>query len=342
MLAILPFSTHRTDAAQGILARQLPARAAARLAEFGVVHEPWVARRGGRAAHVIVEGAVPAEVARREAERLGATAAIVGSVHRDDGRFVARWDRVEASTGAISASWVWPGEASVPESLVRLWGQFLASIAAEVGAPAVPAYDGDDVAFEAVLFDADNQALLDASGDVPLARSEDAWAHLARAVTADASWSEPDAALKARVAALADAGRDTDAVAAARARAEARDDTESWLATARLAEKADARGDLETALRSLVRLEPTSGRALLRLGVFLVREGRASEAVEPLGDAARVPDCRDVADTYLGVALASLGEVARAVEKWTRVVHDGRDPAIVALATRNLERARQT
>ena len=45
-----------------------------------MVHEPWVARRAGRAAHVIVEGAVPTDVARREAERLGATAAIVGSL----------------------------------------------------------------------------------------------------------------------------------------------------------------------------------------------------------------------------------------------------------------------
>lgn len=342
MLAILPFSTRRTDAAQGLLARQLPARLAARLAAHGVVHEPWLARRGGRIAHVIVEGGIPHAFARDEAVRLGASAAIVGTFHHDDGRFSVAWERVEAESGAVSSRWSWPGESSVPESLVRVWGALVGSIAAEVGAQPPPLYAGDDDALRAVLFDADNEALFDDGAPHVLADPSDAWSHLAAAVAADPSWHEPDERLVRRIEAWTDAGRHDEAMRAARARAEARDDVPAWLAAARLAERFGATGDLEAALRRLVALEPESGRALLRLGVFYVREGRAKEAVDPLARAARVPGCRDVADTYLGVALASLGEVARAVEMWARVARDGSDPSIVALASRNLERARGT
>lgn len=342
MLAILPFSTRRTDAAQGILARQLPARLARVLAPAGVVHEPWVARQGARAAHVIVEGEVPSAVARDEARRLGADAAIVGSIHFDDGRYAASWSRVEVDSGAVTATWTWPGEPTAPESLVQLWASLVASVASQVGAPLPALYDGADDALLAALFDADNMALAPGEEVPLLASDDDAWTHLAAAIGADPTWVEPDEALQRRISQWADADRADLALSAARARAEAREDSAAWLAVARLAERFDAQGPLETALRRLVDLEPTSGRALLRLGVFLVREGRAREAVPPLRDASRVPDCRDIADTYLGVALASLGEVARAVDMWSRVARDGRDPAIVALATRNLERARQT
>ena len=106
-----------------------------------------------------------------------------------------------------------------------------------------------------------------------------------------------------------------------------------------LGETLEAWTEVEEALRTLTVVGRDLPRAHVALGVFLLQQQRAAEAVAEFTQAVDAPELRDAAETYLGLSLAAMGEVTRAIEHWRRVASSGSDTRMVRIAREQLARA---
>ena len=339
VIAIFPFQTRRTDAAQGIYARQIPRLVSALVVRAGAEasFRPWFARRGDTVAHVLVEDALPADVVIAESESVGAERALIGR---------SRISEVETQLGATLVEipsmrpireWTYEGDGGSIGDGVRDLTRWLLS---DVGLACPTLPTSSPKALRALLFDMDNDALVAHGGIAALREPRDGFTHLVEALLADPDVVGVRETLQGRRQRWLEAGRASMAVQCAVEVADALgDDAAAWRDVATLSSGGDARTH-ELALRRLVAVGDDPAGARLSLGVFLLHGGRADEALAPLREASSDAEQRDAAETYLGVALASIGEVAEAVEYWSRVAREGRDRRIVRIAEENLERAR--
>ncbi len=336
-IAVLPLSTQRADARRGIAARRIAAWLAARLAAGGAAarYIPWFVTRGDAVAHVVIEGHLPDDVVDEEADAIGARTVVTGVLARDHEAWritLQVRSRAHDEVQSVAAQGI-DLRAAMLDALARVAA--VLDIDAEPGHLPEPG-----AALDGWMADADNAALVERGGLAALASDDDAWQHLRDAIAADPGHAELASALLARIERWRDEGQTALALAASAGLADvARDAAASW---ARHEQLADAIGDDEArehALRRRVALSPDDADARLRLGVFLVRRSRSHEALTWLTEAAHDDARRDAAETYLGVALASVGRLSEAVEIWRRVVDEAGDPGIVAIARENLQRA---
>ncbi|TVQ97276.1 MAG: hypothetical protein EA398_15020 [Deltaproteobacteria bacterium] len=335
-LLVLPWSTHRVDSLQGVLARQIPAAVAAALERAGLPARALrlLARQDDQIAHVVLESELPATAIRDLIRKEDAGGALAGtwrarsdtfsldlSLHRPSNDPLTR--EVEIRRAAL-------GDAPtlVAGTVLSLLDKDLSSL------HKAPTTDAD--AFVARLVDRDNADLIHEAGISALASPEDAWRWLIRAMRAGDS--EALELLRARIRAFSDEGTTDRAVSALRALAEEKRTSSLWQETAALAEQAGRRDEAIRAAEFARAAPDADAGAHLVLGMILVREGRFSEAVVPLRDARRLGLDHE-AGVWLGVALAATGEVERATDIWRRVVDQSSDEDLRRIAGANLERA---
>lgn len=336
-IAVLPLSTQRTDARRGIAARRIAAWLAARLAAGGASAQyvPWFVTRGDAVAHVVIEGHLPDDAVDDEADAIGAQTVVTGVLARDHEAWhitLQVRSRTHDEVQSIAAQGI-DLRAAMLDALARL--STILDVDAEPGHVPQPG-----TALDAWLADADNAALVERGGLSALSCADDAWTHLRDAIAADPAHGELATLLLARIERWRHEGHHALALAASAGLADvARDPAASWTRHEQLAEALGDEDAREHALRRRVALSPDDAEARLRLGVFLVRRSRSHEALTWLTEAAHDEARRDAAETYLGVALASVGRLSEAVEIWRRVVDEAGDPGIVAIARENLQRA---
>lgn len=333
---LLPWVTRRVDTQQGVLSRQLPARAAAVLAAHGCPARAvqWLAHREGGVAHVLLETPVPDDEVRALCAENEDGPAVVGrwEAGADVYRLVLHLFTADGATEILDREFTRRALPDVPTEAAAAIGEALGHVRG-ANAP-MPSEDVD--AFLARLIDDDNAALIARHGIEALAAPEDGWRWLVRA----ARVGDPDAedVLLARIASWEAAGAVDHAVAAHRALAEMRRRSSLWQQNAALADRAGRRADALRAAEFAAAAPDADCQAHLLHGVMLVREGRFHEAIVPLREAARGPS-RQRASVWLGVALAATGSLDQAIALWRAVEAETDDDDLRRVARENLQRA---
>lgn len=337
-IAILPFSTRRKNGLSGPIARQIPALMADALASRAHPFElvSWFAERGSARAHVLAEGRIPVSTVHAEMEARGCPLGLSGHVEWDDGTWTGSLEVHRASGGSAS---VLEASARDLDTLVRALIEALLSHL-ELDPTAGVQLPATEEALTAWLCDRDAWALVERFELDALVEPDHAWQHLVEVIERDAEFLPARRTLEDRIATWREAGLTRLVAGASMTLARTTHRSEDWASAARDAESDGDTDRSESALRGMLADEPSENSALLKLGVLLVRQSRNSEAIAYLKDALRHDDVRDLAETYLGVALASTGELDRAVEHWQRVVNEGSDDRAKRIARENLARAR--
>lgn len=348
-IAVFPLVTERTDDLQGVYSRQLSALLVDGLQRCGAdaTRRAWFAERANSRAHVVLEAPLPRDVLQHELKEASAEFALVGRSHigaqeallelalidpdRDDPDEAARWTFKKTR----------PGEEApqlVHDAVVDLL-TWLDQPPCD-GAP--PNHDLTLHAWTQRLLDADANELAQAGGLASLAHPDHAWAHLYEAFRHARHRICWERELHERIDHWQGLRQHHLALRALRALCRLHEDHEKdWQALAALADQLSEEEALEEALGALARCATDRARANLVLGVFLLRAKRADEAVIPLRRAAGTSDHRDAAETYLGLAFASLGDLGAAMQHWKRVAASGTDDNMVRIARENLARAEQ-
>lgn len=348
-IAVFPLVTERKDDLQGVYSRQLSALLVDGLRRCGAdaTRRVWFAERGNQRAHIVLEAPLPRDVLLHELEDAGAALALVGRCvitaqqaelelalidpEQDDPNDAARWTFKKTR----------PGDEApllVNDAVIDLL-TWLEEPPCD-GAP--PNHDLTLHAWTQRLLDADAQELVEAGGLASLAHPDHAWAHLFNAYENARHRICWERELHERIDRWQDDGQHHLSLRALRALCRLHDDHEKdWQSLAALADQLNEEAALEEALNALARCSADTARANLVLGVFLLRARRADEAVVPLRRAADTTDHRDAAETYLGLAFASLGDLSAAMQHWKRVAASGTDVNMVRIARENLARAEQ-
>ena len=340
-IAVFPFETTRDDDLQGVYARQVPRRLAAGLRDAGLDARPlsWLARRGDRWAHVVIEAPLPRDVVVEEAATADASHTLLGRVHVRVAS--AELELHLSRTAALDEPWVW--RASRPgDELDLLVHDGLCALLTELGRrpPEAPEAPLPLQALTEALVDADNTELVERGGLTSLRDEDDAWRHLVRAQElGDVDIAQVRVVEDRVLGWLADRRYHLALRALTGLARLLPADEERWGRVVALGETLEAWTEVEEALRTLTVVGRDLPRAHVALGVFLLQQQRAAEAVAEFTQAVDAPELRDAAETYLGLSLAAMGEVTRAIEHWRRVASSGSDTRMVRIAREQLARA---
>lgn len=333
---VLPFETRRVDTRCGAVSRQLPTLLAESLTAAGqpTRSQLWYARRGPSVAHVTLERELPAGVVVSAAHKHRCDRVIAGRVFRTD----EGWRLNAALLDPDSDSVVWRVDADEGD----LWSSFLELLArmSQLSGlhlrPSIPATLETGVL--AWLLDRDLDAWMTEAGARGLEGRSDLHQPLMGA------FSDPgmrDWAVQ-RVQEMVDRwlrmGFAEHAVAAAVEAWEAHPEVLAlWPSAVRMAEKFGGT-QTETLLRRILSANPVYPESQVRLGVYLLREGRAEAAVSLLRQGTNAPRTRDIAEAYLALALANMGREAEALPMWRRLIEETTDSHARKVAEENLLR----
>lgn len=346
-IAVFPFQIERFDDAQGVFGRQIPQLLVQELQEAGLAATriTWYARRADQVAHVALESPLPYNVLQEEMAQHDAQVGVLGHVRVNGETASLRIAILARNEQPESAQDVF--DASAPRDM-------LPSLVQSAANALIRLLRGDDnffsqsdrgdtpfEAWNALLLDADSQDLIREGGLASLVHSDHAWAHLAQALPwlPSSMRNAQTEALRTRIAMWMRSRETHLAMRAQRTLARGlRHDEREWTRLTWLAERLHAREVCEEAMRALASCSSNPSRASLALGVFLVSTGRHDEAYFILHALANDPDYRDCAQTYLGIILASRGELKEATVHWQRVVQSGTNADMIEKSRRHLSR----
>lgn len=346
-IAVFPLQVERFDDLQGVYGRQIARTIARSLEVAGVEVDAvnWYARRGEERAHVVLEAPLPRDVVREELKRRGARYGLVGKVGVFGEESTLELLLVEASPAGMLSPWSFSDRAP-RESTPWLVDAAITSLLQFLQVPPPDHSDHPaDIPFDAwtaLLIDHDTQALLLEGGFASLEHPDHAWTHLARAISLlpRSLRSFAHEQLRTRVerwATEAQEARENLALRAQQALCELPDANENdWQGFAKIAHAAKALDFYEEALIGWTRVASRPEIPLLRLGIMLIQQERASAAIDALLRASHAPDIRDAAETWLGVALERSGEEQLASCYWQRVAESGTDSRMVEIARKLL------
>lgn len=333
---VLPFETRRVDTRCGAVSRQLPTLLAESLTAAG---EPakshlWYAHRGRAVAHVTLERELPPGVVISAARAQKCDRVVAGRVFRTD----VGWRLNAALLDPASDRVVWRVDANEGD----LWSSFrdlLARMSQVSGlhlVPSIPATLESGVL--GWMLDRDLDVWMTTAGARSVEGRRDLhlpllgtfldpgmrdWA-VQRVQDLVERWLRTGSAEHA-VAAAVEAWEAHPAVLAL------------WPSAVRMAEQFGG-AQTETLLRRILSANPIHAESQVRLGVFLLREGRAEAAVSLLRKGAATPRTRDIAEAYLALALANMGHEEEALPMWRRLVAETTDSHAKKVAEENLHR----
>jgi tetratricopeptide (TPR) repeat protein len=333
---VLPFETRRVDTRCGAVSRQLPTLLAESLTAAGQPAKShlWYARRGRAVAHVTLERALPPGVAVSAARKHHCDRVIAGRVFRTD----EGWRLNAALLDPASDSVVWRVDADEGD----LWSSFsdmLARVSQVSGLhlrPSIPATLETGVL--GWVLDRDLDAWMTTAGARALEGRRDLHQPLLGAFSDSGMRDWAVQRVQELLERWLRMGFAEHAVAAAVEAWESHPEVLAlWPSAVRMAEKFGG-AQTETLLRRILSANPVHAESQVRLGVFLLREGRADSAVSLLRQGAATPRTRDISEAYLALALANLGREEEALPMWRRLIAETTDSHARKVAEENLLR----
>jgi hypothetical protein len=332
----LPFETRRVDTRCGAVSRQLPALLAESLTAAGqpTQSQLWFARRGKSVAHVTLEREAPPEVIVSACHARQCVRALVGRVLRTD----EGWRLSAALLDPSSDNVLWRVDAEEGD----LWSSFreLLSLMSQVSGlhlrPSIPATLETGVL--AWLLDRDLDTWLAEAGPGAVEGRRDLHQPLLGAFADPGMRDWAAQHVQELVERWLRLGFAEQAVAASVEAWEAHPEVLSlWPSAVRMAEKFGG-NHTEALLRRILSANPVHAESQVRLGVYLLREGRAESAVPLLRQAAATPRTCDIAEAYLALALANMGREEEALPIWRRLLAETTDSHAKKVAAENLQR----
>lgn len=333
---VLPFETRRVDTRCGAVSRQLPALLAESLTAAGqpAATQLWFARRDASVAHVTMERETPPDVIKSECRAKQCEHALVGRVLRTD----EGWRLNAALLHPESDSVIWRVDAEEGD----LWSSFITLLAFMTQAsglhlrPSIPATLEAGVL--AWLLDRDLDTWLVEAGPGAVDGRRDLHQPLLGAFADPGMRDWAAQHVQELIERWLRMGFAEQSVAAAVEAWEAHPEVLAlWPSAVRMAEKFGG-AHTETLLRRILSANPVHPESQVRLGVYLLREGRAESAVPLLRQAAATPRTRDIAESYLALALANMGREDEALPIWRRVLQESTDTHARKVAEENLQR----
>lgn len=350
-IAIFPLQVQRFDDMQGVYGRQIAREIASTLEqeEVETVVVNWFAQRGDLRAHVVIESPLPRNVVAEEIVVRGSTYGLIGQTGIDGADASLSLALVEPTTAGddVMVRWTFADNApreSTPWLIDQAVDSLVDFLRPQTPSRRIPAPDIPYDAWTALLIDRDTQALLHEGGFESLDHPDHAWSHLAQAITL-LPWSQRNLQrdeLRSRIESWYETRSDDVALRAQTAMCDLPDAREhDWQMLANQAQDAKNSSLYERALRGWTRVASCPEIPLLRLGIMLVREKRVPDAIPALEQAAMLPEMRDAAETWLGVAYETTGDFGLASHYWQRVAESGTDSRMVEIAKRFLRQRLQ-